>query len=102
MAILLLLNVMVVLVGGFGFLFESLEIVFHNLCESCLWLQMSVMCSFHKSCLCCCISLSICVFSALMLGCLWSCCRRAFRWSIRLRMCSGKSLSLLEIFPCGI
>ena len=48
----MLLNVMVVFVGGFCFLLESLEIVFQSLCESCLWLQTSVMCSFQSSCLC--------------------------------------------------
>ena len=64
------LKVMVVFVGSFGFLSERLEMVLHSLCESFLWLQTSVRCSLQRSCLCFWISVSICVFSVVMSGCL--------------------------------
>ena len=95
-------NVIVVFVGGLVFLFERSKMVFQSLCVSFLWLQSSVRCCFQSSCLCCWISVSICVFSVVMFGCSWSCSLRVFRCSISSRMCSGSSLYLFLIFPCGI
>jgi len=69
-AVLSLLKCMVQFGVCVGFLFASEDIVFQSLCESFLWFQSSVMCCFQSSCLCCCIWLSICVFSAVMSGCL--------------------------------
>ena len=65
-----LLKEIVVLVGVFCFLPERLAIVLHSLCVFCLWLQVSVRCSFHSSCLCSWISVSICLLRVEISGCL--------------------------------
>lgn len=55
-------NWIVVLGGDRCSLLERPAIVFHSLCVLCLWSHESVRCCFQRSCLCCCIFVSISLF----------------------------------------
>ena len=52
----LLLNVMAVFSMGVGALLDRLCMVFQRICVLCLWSQCASQCSFHRFCLCFCMS----------------------------------------------
>ena len=95
----LLLNVMDVFsVGGCALLYRPC-MIFQIMCVLCLWSQCASMCSFHRFCLCFCMSEVISSFNSLRVGSPVFALLMMFLCVIVHTMWSGKSLQLLCIFP---
>ena len=98
----LLLNVIDVFSVGGGALCHRPCMVFQRMCVLCLWSQCSSMCSFHRFCLCFCMSEVISSFKSLRAGSQVFALIVLFVCVILHTMWSSKRLQLLCILPCII
>ena len=95
----LLLNVMEVFSVGGGTLLDRPCMVFQRMCVQCLCSQCESMCSFHRFCLCFCMSEVISSYNSLRFGSQVFGLHMLFLCVILHTMWSGKSLQLLCILP---
>ena len=98
----LLLNVMDVISGGGGALLDRPCMVFQRMCVLCLWSQCASKCSFHRFCLCFCMSEVISSFKSLRAGSQMFALCMLFLWVILHTKWSGKRLQLLCVLPFGM
>ena len=99
MVAILLLNVMDVFSVGGGALLDRPCVVFQRMCVLCLRSQCASKCSFHRFCLCFCMSEVISTFKSLRAGSHVFTLLMLFLCVILHTMSSVKSLQLLLILP---
>ena len=97
-----LLYVMDVFSVGGGVLLDRPCMVFQRMCVLCLRSQCASKCSFHRFCLCFCMSEVISSFKSLRAGSQVLALRMLFLCVIVHTMWSGKSRHLLCILPFGM
>ena len=102
MVVILLLNVMEVFSVGGCALLDRPCMVFQIMCVLCLWSQCASNCSFHRFCLCLCMTEIISSFKSLRAGSPVFALLMLFLCVILHTMWSGKSLQLLCILPFGM
>ena len=102
MVAILLLNVKDVFSVGGGVLLDKSCVVFQRMCVLCLCSQCAYKCSFHRICLCLCMSEFIYSFKSLIAGPQVLALLMLFICVILCTMWSGNSLELLYILPFGI
>ena len=97
-----LLNVMDVFSVGGAALLDRPCMVFQRICVLCLWSQCASKCTFHRFCLCFCMSEVISSFKSLRAGSRVFALPMLFLCVILHTMWSGKSLHLMCILPFGM